>query len=86
MILASKAPRASCLHHTSARTGVRPLLSHCIFVIVGSSIGNDTGRQLFMESETLNKAIVGRWFASFWGVSCDLAIVDEWNAAISALI
>ena len=30
-----------------------------------------------MESETLNKAIVGRWFASFWGDSCDLAIVDE---------
>jgi hypothetical protein len=30
-----------------------------------------------MESETLNKAIVCRWFASFWGDSCDLAIVDE---------
>jgi hypothetical protein len=30
-----------------------------------------------MESETLNKAIVARWFASFWGDSCDLAVVDE---------
>jgi predicted ester cyclase len=30
-----------------------------------------------MESETLNKAIVGRWFVSFWGDACDLAIVDE---------
>jgi predicted ester cyclase len=30
-----------------------------------------------MESETLNKAIVGRWFATFWGDSCDLAVVDE---------
>jgi hypothetical protein len=35
------------------------------------------GMQLFMESETLNKAIVGRWFVSFWGESCDLAVVDE---------
>lgn len=25
----------------------------------------------------LNKAIVVRWFASFWGASCDPAIVDE---------
>ena len=30
-----------------------------------------------MDTETLNKAIVGRWFTSFWGDSCDLAIVDE---------
>jgi predicted ester cyclase len=30
-----------------------------------------------MESEALNKAIVGRWFASFWGNCPDLAIVDE---------
>jgi hypothetical protein len=30
-----------------------------------------------MDSETLNKAIVGRWFTSFWGDSPDLAIVDE---------
>jgi hypothetical protein len=30
-----------------------------------------------MDIETLNKAIVGRWFTSFWGDACDLAIVDE---------
>lgn len=30
-----------------------------------------------MDIEMLNKAIVGRWFTSFWGSSCDLAIVDE---------
>ncbi len=30
-----------------------------------------------MDTETLNKAIVGRWFTSFWGNSRDLAIVDE---------
>jgi SnoaL-like polyketide cyclase len=30
-----------------------------------------------MDTETLNKALVRRWFASFWGASCDLAIVDE---------
>jgi predicted ester cyclase len=24
-----------------------------------------------------NKAIVGRWFADFWGKTCDLSIVDE---------
>src|ERR1700676_5505154 len=30
-----------------------------------------------MSKEDDNKAIVGRWFTSFWGPSCDLAIVDE---------
>ncbi len=30
-----------------------------------------------MDAETLNKALVGRWFASFWGDCCDLDIVDE---------
>ena len=30
-----------------------------------------------MDGETLNKAIVARWFTSFWGESPDLAIVDE---------
>lgn len=34
-----------------------------------------------MESQTLNKAIVSRWFASFWGDCPDLAIVDELAAA-----
>jgi hypothetical protein len=53
------------------------LLARCIFVIDGHSISNDAGRRLIMESETLNKAIVGRWFASFWGDCPDLAIVDE---------
>jgi predicted ester cyclase len=30
-----------------------------------------------MDTEALNKMIVGRWFASLWGNPCDLAIVDE---------
>ena len=30
-----------------------------------------------MDTGTLNKALVGRWFASFWGDCCDLDIVDE---------
>jgi hypothetical protein len=30
-----------------------------------------------MDTEALNRAIVGRWFTSFWGSSCDLRIVDE---------
>ena len=30
-----------------------------------------------MSKEQDNKAIVGRWFTSFWGSTCDLAIVDE---------
>ena len=30
-----------------------------------------------MDIEMLNKAIVARWFASFWGASYDPAIVDE---------
>lgn len=30
-----------------------------------------------MSIEQDNKAIVARWFASFWGKTCDLRIVDE---------
>jgi predicted ester cyclase len=30
-----------------------------------------------MSKENDNKAIVGRWFTSFWGEKCDLGIVDE---------
>ena len=30
-----------------------------------------------MSKEQDNKAIVGRWFISFWGPTCDLSIVDE---------
>ena len=30
-----------------------------------------------MSKEEENKAIVGRWFSSFWGPKCDLSIVDE---------
>jgi predicted ester cyclase len=30
-----------------------------------------------MSKEQDNKAIVGRWFTSFWGPTCDLNIVDE---------
>ena len=30
-----------------------------------------------MSKEQDNKAIVGRWFTSFWGPICDLSIVDE---------
>lgn len=30
-----------------------------------------------MPKEDENKAIVGRWFTSFWGKTCDLDIVDE---------
>ncbi|SMG58068.1 ester cyclase [Paraburkholderia susongensis] len=30
-----------------------------------------------MSIEDDNKAIVGRWFTSFWGEKCDLGIVDE---------
>lgn len=30
-----------------------------------------------MSIEENNKAIVGRWFADFWGQTCNLDIVDE---------
>jgi len=30
-----------------------------------------------MSIEQDNKAVVGRWFANFWGQTCDLGIVDE---------
>jgi len=29
------------------------------------------------SKEELNKEIVGRWFTSFWGETCDLSVVDE---------
>src|SRR3954468_21540207 len=31
----------------------------------------------YMSKELDNKAIVGRWFADFWGATCNLNIVDE---------
>jgi predicted ester cyclase len=34
-------------------------------------------RRNTMSKEQDNKAIVGRWFTSFWGPNCDLSIVDE---------
>jgi predicted ester cyclase len=30
-----------------------------------------------MSKEQDNKAVVGRWFTSFWGEKCDLSVVDE---------
>jgi hypothetical protein len=30
-----------------------------------------------MDIEMLNKAVVGRWYSQFWGLPCDLGIVDE---------
>jgi predicted ester cyclase len=30
-----------------------------------------------MSLQDDNKAVVGRWFADFWGKTCDLSIVDE---------
>ena len=30
-----------------------------------------------MCNETLNKAVVGRWFTEFWGKAVNLAVVDE---------
>jgi len=30
-----------------------------------------------LSKEEINKAIVGKWFSSFWGENCDLSIVDE---------
>jgi predicted ester cyclase len=30
-----------------------------------------------MSKEEENKVIVGRWFAAFWGKTCNLGIVDE---------
>jgi predicted ester cyclase len=33
-----------------------------------------------MDTETLSKAVVVRWFTSLWGNPCDLAVVDELSA------
>lgn len=48
----------------------------------GSHGSNGTKRdQFIMDTETLNKAIADRWFTSFWGNPCDLAVVDELAAS-----
>jgi predicted ester cyclase len=33
-----------------------------------------------MDIELLNKAVVGRWHTHFWGVPCDVGVVDELTA------
>jgi len=38
---------------------------------------NSITEVLLMSVEDDNKAVVGRWFTSFWGKTCDLSIVDE---------
>jgi hypothetical protein len=38
-----------------------------------------------MSTEQGNKAIVSRWFAEFWGQTCDLDVVDE-IAALDMLL
>jgi hypothetical protein len=30
-----------------------------------------------VSKQTDNKTIVGRWFAEFWGRSCNLSVVDD---------
>src|ERR1700686_2022954 len=38
-----------------------------------------------MSIEQDNKAIVGRWFTSFWGKTCDLSIdALQWNDGIAS--
>src|ERR1700730_11479946 len=32
---------------------------------------------IIMSKESENKATVGRWFADFWGKTCNLNIIDE---------
>jgi predicted ester cyclase len=36
-----------------------------------------TAKEWIIMSKESNKAIVGRWFADFWGEKCNLGIVDE---------
>ena len=38
---------------------------------------NEVSKEIIMSKEQENKAIVGRWFADFWGPTCNLGIVDE---------
>jgi SnoaL-like polyketide cyclase len=59
---------------------VRPLFACCTSGLPTpnrKTINSKRREQLIIDAKTLNKALVGRWFASFWGDSCDLAIVDE---------
>jgi hypothetical protein len=38
---------------------------------------NEVSKEIIMSKEQEHKAIVGRWFADFWGPTCNLGIVDQ---------
>src|ERR1700710_2035212 len=42
-----------------------------------ASLQSTLNKESNMSKEEDNKAVVGRWFTSFWGEKCDLNIVDE---------
>ena len=37
----------------------------------------ESPRVVHMSKESINKAVVGRWFTGFWGKQANLAIIDE---------
>jgi predicted ester cyclase len=72
--------------HTNARrangTARNGYLRHMPLDIVhdrrsnSASPSREISKESNMSMEEDNKAIVGRWFTSFWGETCDLGIVD----------
>jgi hypothetical protein len=45
--------------------------------IVIGGFTTQIGKGIQMNKAEENKAIVGRWFAEFWGKTCNLGVVEE---------
>jgi O-6-methylguanine DNA methyltransferase len=78
-VAAACAARQLASFDSPATTGVRrppskPTLNTS--TDIGQQSTHTTG-EVIVSKEEDNKAIVGRWFADFWGKTCDLGIVDE---------
>jgi predicted ester cyclase len=58
-------------------SGIRPCTFECVKEFNYSTLNIQMMGTQEKTREEINKEIVGRWFTSFWGDTCDLAIVDE---------
>lgn len=72
MVQESSSGAIGSLRFKTARFGFIPILATSSFV---SNIKIMPTQE--KTKEEVNKAIVGRWFAGFWGETVDLSIVDE---------
>jgi predicted ester cyclase len=69
------------VYFKTARSGLLSSIPPCTFECVKELNYSTLNIQMMgtqeKTREEINKEIVGRWFTSFWGDTCDLAIVDE---------